>query len=115
MELGPGVFVSSVDTDDWIFDPETGGEMHVLYEGGDGYAGLSRFLTTAEVELTIAERECFLVLEGTARIEIRDGPTLALGPGEMASIPKGAVTHWSLTLPYKELWFFPRAYEADSE
>ena len=29
----------------------------------------------------------------------------------MASIPKGAVTRWHLTLPYKELWFFARPYE----
>jgi len=111
MEIDPGVCVSKVETDEWTFDAETGGEMHVLYEGEDGYAGLTRFLTKSEVELTIAERECFLVLEGAARIEIRGGPVLAVGTGEMASIPKGAETRWHLTLPYKEMWFFPRAYE----
>ena len=111
MEVDPGIFVSTVDTDDWTYDPETGGEMHVLYAGEDGYAGLSRFLTTSDVEVALTEREFFLVLEGTARIEINGGPVIALGPGEMASIPKGAETRWSLTLPYKEMWFFSRAYE----
>jgi hypothetical protein len=30
MQVGPGVFVSSIDTDDWAVDPEVGGELHVL-------------------------------------------------------------------------------------
>ena len=25
-------------------------------------------------------------------------------PGDMASLPKGAVTRWHLTLPFKEMW-----------
>jgi uncharacterized cupin superfamily protein len=44
------------------------------------------------------------VLEGAARIEIEDGPTLDLRPGDMAALPKGAVTGWHLTLPFKEMW-----------
>jgi hypothetical protein len=27
-----------------------------------------------------------------------------LKPGDMASLPKGAVTRWHLTLPFKEMW-----------
>jgi len=50
--------------------------------------------------------------EGTARIAIEGGPTLDLGVGDIASLPKGAVTTWELTLPYKEMWFFGRPYEA---
>ena len=30
MEVGPGVFVSRVDADDWVPDPEVGGDQHVL-------------------------------------------------------------------------------------
>jgi hypothetical protein len=33
----------------------------------------------------------------------------------MASLPKGAVTTWHLTLPFKELWFFGRAYDVAGE
>jgi hypothetical protein len=29
----------------------------------------------------------------------------------MASIPKGALTTWHLTQPYREIWFFARPYE----
>ena len=32
MEVHPGVFVSNVATEEWVPDPEVGGEMHVLVE-----------------------------------------------------------------------------------
>ena len=48
-------------------------------------------------------------------IEIADGPTLELAVGDMASIPEGATVTWQLTLPFKEIWFFARAYEMDAE
>jgi ethanolamine utilization protein EutQ (cupin superfamily) len=112
MEVHPGIFVSNIATGDWEPDAEVGGEMHVLVASEDAFAGLSRFL---DVDLvgpwTLPVRETILILEGAARIEIAGGPTLELRVGEMASLPKGAVTTWHLTLPFKELWFFGRAYE----
>ncbi len=114
MEIHPGVHVSSVTTDQWKPDPEVGGEMHVLFEGATTYAGMSRFTSLADPPAwTLPERETLLVLEGSARIEITDGPTLELEAGDMASLPKGAETTWHLTLPYKELWFFGRPYEME--
>jgi uncharacterized cupin superfamily protein len=112
MEIHPAVFVSSIATTDWKADPEVGGEFHVLVEDETAYAGMSRFRDLAELEpWTLPERETILILEGKARIEIEGGPTLELGVGEMASLPKGAVTRWHLTLPFKEIWFFGRPYE----
>jgi uncharacterized cupin superfamily protein len=112
MDVHQGVFVSNVDTTEWRFDPEVGGEIHVLVEAEDGYGGMSRFVTdTGPVSWTLPEREILLVLEGAARIEIEGGPTLDLKRGDMASIPKGAVTMWQLELPFKEMWFFARPYE----
>ena len=111
MEAQPRVFVSSVGTDDWMPDPEVGGEMHVLVEDETAYAGMSRFMHSADLEWTLPERETILVLEGAARIDVDGGPTLTLQVGDMASLPKGARTTWHLTLPFKELWFFGRPYE----
>ncbi len=112
MEVHLGVVVSNVATDDWQPDPETGGEMHVLFEGEGAYVGMSRFLDVAEVgPLTLPARESFLILEGAARIEIAGRPTLELNVGDMASIPEGASVTWHLTLPFKEVWFFGSAYE----
>jgi uncharacterized cupin superfamily protein len=112
MEVHPGVFLSNVSTDEWRLDPEVGGEMHVLVEEETAYVGLSRFRDVAEVaRWTLRERETVLILEGAARVEVEGGPDLELGVGDIVSLPKGAVTTWHLTLPFKEIWFFGRPYE----
>jgi quercetin dioxygenase-like cupin family protein len=109
MELHPGVFVTNVGTEEWRPDPEIAGgaEEHVLFESDALRAGLSRFSEDADTTLPVWKlpaTEILLVLEGEARIEIEGGPQLELKPGDMATIPKGAVTTWHLTLPFKELW-----------
>ena len=116
MDVGSEVFVSTIASDDWKPDPETGGEMHVLFEGEGAYVGMTRFLDVADVgPLTLPARESFLILEGAARVEIAGGPTLELTVGGMASIPEGATVTWHLDLPFKEIWFFDRAYEMAAE
>jgi quercetin dioxygenase-like cupin family protein len=109
MQIHPGVFVSSTSTEEWRPDPEIGGgaEEHVLMDDGAMRAGLSRFTSEADSQpppWVLPQTQILLVLEGGARIDIEGGPTLDLGPGDMASLPKGAVTRWHLTLPFKELW-----------
>lgn len=80
------------------------------------YVGMSRFLDVAEVgPLTLPVRESLLILEGAARIEIEGGPTLELKVGDMASIPEAATVTFHLTLPFKEVWLFGRAYEVTVE
>src|SRR4029077_12307458 len=106
MEVHPGVFVSSVSTNEWRPDPEVGGEMHVLVEQETAYVGMSRFRNVANPEpWTLPERETVLILEGVARIDSHGAPTVTLHAGDLASLPKGAVTTWRLTLPFKEVWF----------
>jgi uncharacterized cupin superfamily protein len=104
MEVGDGVFVSSLSTIEWEPDPEIGGEMHSVLRG----VGLSRYREDpiSPVEYTMPERETFLVLEGQVRIEIVDGPTLELKAGDIGSIPMGAKTTWHITAPYREFWVF---------
>jgi ethanolamine utilization protein EutQ (cupin superfamily) len=104
MDLGNGVFVTKLSTDQWEPDPDVGGEMHNLCRG----VGLSRYGAGAvnPIDYTMPERESFLVLEGQVRIEIADGPTLELKAGDIASIPMGAKTTWHITVPYREFWVF---------
>src|SRR3954454_1860544 len=109
MEVHPGVFVSSIGTEDWRPDPEIGGgaEEHVLFDNGAMRAGLSRFAAGAAGRLppwVLLQTQVLVVLEGAARIEIENGPTLELTVGDMAALPEGAVTRWRLTLPFKEMW-----------
>src|SRR5689334_4921174 len=116
MEIGREIFLSSLDTADWRFDPEVGGDMHVVVAAETVYVRLERFSATpAPIEWKLPERETVLILEGAARIEIEGGPTLDLRVGNLASIPKGAVTTWHLTTPFKELWFFGRHYTDATE
>jgi len=105
MEISPGVFVSNVNTDEWEPDPEVGGAMHILCSDVSVEAGLSRFDEVAgPVAWTLPRRETIIVLEGRAKIELADGPTLNLGPGDLASLPAGAQTTWHLTTPFREFW-----------
>ena len=109
MEVHPGVFVSNIATEEYKVDPEIGGgaEEHVLFEAETLRAGLSRFTEDADEQppdWALPATQVLLVLEGEARIEIQDGPTLELKTGDMACLPKGAVTTWHLTLPFKEMW-----------
>ena len=106
MESAPGVFVSSTATDEWEPDPEVGGDVHVLCTDVGVEAGMSRFGTPLPEPIRYSPpgRETILVLEGAARIEIEDGPTLELTAGSIASIPAGAKTTWHVTTPFKEFW-----------
>ena len=107
MEIHPGVFVSKTSTEDFESDPEVNGEIHLLCSVPGTEAGMSRFRgepSTEPVVYTTPARETLLVLDGEAQVEIADGPTLDLKPGDMASIPAGAVTTWRVTPPFKEFW-----------
>jgi uncharacterized cupin superfamily protein len=106
VEVNDGVFVSSVRTDDFEPDPEVPGtEQHVLYDSGAVSAGFSRVVAQGPpIRWTLPTREFVCVVEGAARIEIENGPTLELGAGDIASIPGGAETTWYVTAPFKEFW-----------
>ena len=106
MELQAGVFVSKLSTEEWEEDPEVGGEAHILCSVDGTEAGLSRIAETPKEPIAFKpdRRETILILEGSVRIEIADGPTLDLKQGDMASIPKGADTLWHVTAPFKEMW-----------
>jgi uncharacterized cupin superfamily protein len=106
MEPHPGVFLSNVKTEEWEPDPEApGSEMHELVHTGGVWAGLTRFTTVnGPSPWTPSQRETIHVLEGEVTIEIADGPTLKLKPGDLASLPAGLQTTWHITPPFKELW-----------
>jgi uncharacterized cupin superfamily protein len=106
IDAGDGVFTSSATTDDFAADPDVPGtEQHVLYSSDGPSAGMSRVTTKGDpITWTLPRREFLLVLEGTARIEITDGPTLELHAGDVATLPAGAETTWHLSAPFKEFW-----------
>jgi len=105
-DFGGGVFVSSLATEDFAPDPDVPGtEQHVLYADGDLSAGMSRVAIEGDPLIwTLPQREILLVVEGTARIEIKDGPTLDLRAGDMAALPAGAEAIRHVGVPFKEFW-----------
>lgn len=104
-EPQPGVFVTSLSTDDWEPDADVGGLMHILCELPGLWAGFTRFdETPSPVSWTPLQRETLMVLEGAARIEIAGGTTLNLEPGVVATLPAGAETTWHITAPFREFW-----------
>jgi len=105
MEPQPGLFVSSLSTDAWEPDPDVGGMMHILADVPGLQAGFTQYDTApAPISWTPPQRETLIILEGSARIEIAGGTTLALEAGGVASLPAGTETTWHITAPFREFW-----------
>lgn len=107
-ELGAGVYVTRIDTDDWEPDEEVGGSAHMLFdEADDSKVGLWKAegpVNPTEVELPA--RETILVLEGKVRIEIEGSPTLELGSGDLVSIPRAARITWAPDPDCRVVWVY---------
>jgi uncharacterized cupin superfamily protein len=48
------------------------------------------------VSTDVEADEIFVVLSGRATIEIEDGPTLEVGPGDIGTYPPGTRTTWTV-------------------
>jgi len=108
-QLGGGIYVSRVDSDAFEPDDETGGFVHMLFEAGVAMAGLWKpnpAISGAYPVPALPARETIVVLVGSVQIEVENGPTLDLSVGDMASIPKGAVTTWHPSPDFKEVWVY---------
>jgi len=106
MELHPGVFVSKGSIDDWQSDPDVpGSPMHELVHADGVWAGLTRYTSVdGPVTWTPEQREVAIILEGSVRIEMREGEPMELGVGDMFSLPPGEKTTWHVSTPFKEMW-----------
>ena len=108
-DLGGGFYVSRVDSDEFEPDDEEGGLVHMLFEDGDAAAGLWKpdpENLDGYTGLVLPARETIVVLAGSVRIEVENGPTLDLKVGDMASMPKGAVTTWHPSPDFNEVWVY---------
>lgn len=52
------------------------------------------------------KNETFLILEGRVRVEIENGPTVELGPGDSASFNRGAIGYWTVLEDVKEFFVY---------
>jgi uncharacterized cupin superfamily protein len=106
MEPHPGLFVTSATTEDWGPDPDVPeSAMHELVHADGVWAGLTRFTEVdGSAPWTPERREVVFVIEGSARIELEDGASFEVGPGDLFSLPPGVATTWQISVPFKEVW-----------
>lgn len=62
----------------------------------DGTVAVGVWQHTAGVSTDVEADEVFVVLSGRATIEVTDGPTLEVGPGDVGILEAGAVTRWTV-------------------
>ncbi|MFD7136330.1 cupin domain-containing protein [Streptomyces sp. NPDC059894] len=84
--LDPGQIVSGT--------PEVTGR--VVWESEDGRQVRSVWQITPGVVTDTEADEVFVVVSGSATIEVEDGPTLTVGPGDMAVLRAGDRTTWTV-------------------
>jgi len=107
-EVSDGVFVTKAGDEAFEADEEVGGSVHVLRDDADVQAGVWA-APEAPAEGTAFEfphHETVYVLDGEVEIEIEGGPTLNLGPGDMASFRKGVRSTWRPQPGFKEFWVY---------
>jgi uncharacterized cupin superfamily protein len=110
-DMGDGIYVSRIDTDEWTKDPDVGGSAHLLFEEDDGTtAGLWRAdpddAPGPAPDVEIPLRETVLVLEGQVRVRVDGRPPLELTVGDFASFPKGALIGWDPSHDCKVFWVY---------
>lgn len=62
----------------------------------DGAVAVGIWQHTAGVSTDVEADEVFVVLSGRATIEVAQGPTLEVGPGDIGILEAGAVTRWTV-------------------
>lgn len=75
-------------------DPVVTGK--VLWESPDGRQLRGIWQITPGVVTDTEADELFVVVSGSATIEVEDGPTLSVGPGDMAVLRAGDRTTWTV-------------------
>jgi uncharacterized cupin superfamily protein len=106
MEPDIGVFVLKASNDGWKPDPQVpGSEMQELVHADGVWAGRTRFTSVdGPVAWTPDHREVALILEGSVRIRVTDGPMLELEAGDAFSLAPGVETTWEISVPFEEMW-----------
>lgn len=59
---------------------------------------------TEGVSVDVEVHEVFVVLEGSAEIEIEGEGTLQVGPGDVVELAAGARTVWHVMQPLRKFW-----------
>jgi len=92
---------------DAILDGEPAARVGWLRTGSGGEGMLYTGMFTAQpstFRYTFGGDESFHVLEGDLDIALDGGPVVTLGPGDIASFPKGATSTWTVRAPLRKFF-----------
>jgi uncharacterized cupin superfamily protein len=110
VEVSDGVWTTKSGEERFEPDPEVGGSVHVLRDDYAVQAGIWAAPPPGDELNTEAfafpHDETIYVLTGSVRIDIENGPTLELGPGDMASFRKGIRSVWNPSPDFTEFWVY---------
>jgi uncharacterized cupin superfamily protein len=114
MPAGPGttfaLHVADLLLDQGTLDPQQveHGTPEVgeatLWASQDGRVLRGVWQITEGTVTDVEEDELFVVVEGRATIEVEDGPTLEVGPGDMGVLARGAHTRWTIHEPLRKVF-----------
>ena len=76
----------------------------VLSESPDGRVVRGIWRITEGTVTDVEQDEMFVVLEGSATIEVQAGPTVRVGPGDVCLLRRGARTTWTVHEPLRKVF-----------
>lgn len=90
--------------------------LHQSVPAGPGARAVQRGIweITPGVVTDVEADEVFVVLSGRATIEFEGGATLEVGPGDVAVLPEGAVTRWTVHETLRKVYQVTYAPEDDA-
>jgi hypothetical protein len=106
--------VSGVSPSEWepfpfaeVHEGDPDGRVHWLRQesGGDGILLTGIFTAQpCKVPYEFIGDESFHLMEGEITVAVEGGDTVDLGPGDIASFPKGARSAWHIKSPMKKFF-----------
>jgi uncharacterized protein len=102
IERSESIDPMALDLEDWPLEPDqiVDGDPQVsgrvLDTSADGKVERGIWQHTAGVSRDTESDEIFVVLTGRATIEVEDGPTLEVGPGDVGLLHAGDRTTWTV-------------------
>jgi uncharacterized cupin superfamily protein len=100
-------YSTSVDSDTYV--PFEAGTVNWLRQDDDVAAGIWACSPEEQPgihEAPFVQNETIYIIEGRVRVEIVDGPTYELGPGDCASFVKGTVGRWKVLEAVTEFFVY---------
>jgi uncharacterized protein len=105
--MSSNAFFKSADDEEFV--PFEAGVINYVRQDDDVIAGT--WVVTPEeapevVEVPFPAHETIHVLAGRVEIDVVDGPTLVLGPGDSGSFVKGTMARWRVLEPLRQFFVY---------